>query len=239
MIKIFADGADVRVIVQQAEDPRIAGFTTNPSLMRAAGIGKYRAGASSLLRAARSKPVSIEVLSDDFENMAREARGIAELAPNAVVKVPIVNSKGESCAPLIAELAREGLRLNVTAVFTPKQVEALTQAVVGKGKTSGAGATMIVSVFAGRIGDAGVDPLDHVTKCREVLRKSMPRAEMLWASARQAYDVHLAEAAGCEIITMTSDLIRKLALRGKDLDLYSRETATQFYLDAAGAGYAL
>lgn len=233
-IKIFADGADVRVIAQQANDHRIAGFTTNPSLMRAAGIGRYRAGSESILRAARGKPVSIEVLSDDPENMRREALGIAALASHAIVKVPVVNSVGESMAPLIADLAKEGVRLNVTAVFTRKQVEGLCKA-IGKTKS----AMLIVSVFAGRIGDAGVDPLEHVAECREVLRKGIPTAEMLWASSRQAYDAVLAERADCEIITMTADLIAKLALRGKDLEVYSRETSAMFYRDAEASKYVL
>ncbi len=245
-IKLFADGADLDAIRRLAADPRIAGFTTNPTLVRRAGHPRYRAFIAEALRAARSKPVSVEVLHDDEENLLREARGIAALGQNAVVKVPVVDSHGQPLAGAIAPLAGEGVPLNVTAVFTVEQVREVGRALSG-GKpgrrrivtSQGPIAPAIVSVFAGRVADAGVNPLAHVTACREALREACPRAEMLWASPRQAYDVALAERAGCEIITMTPDLIDKLALRGKDLAEYSRETAAQFARDAQEAGYEL
>lgn len=245
-IKLFADGADLDAIRRLAADPRIAGFTTNPTLVRRAGHPRYRAFITEALRTARSKPVSVEVLHDDEENLLREARGIVALGKNAVVKVPVVDSRGQALAGAIAILASEGVPLNVTAVFTVEQVQEVGRALSG-GKpgrrrintSQGPPAPAIVSVFAGRIADAGVDPLAHVTACREVLREACPRAEMLWASPRQVYDVALAERAGCEVITMTPDLIDKMVLRGKDLAEYSRETAAQFARDAQEAGYEL
>lgn len=232
-IKIFADGADSNVIASLARDGKIAGFTTNPSLMRAVGVPLYRAGALVILAAAAGKPVSIEILSDNVKDAEREARGIAELGSNAVVKVPVVNSKGASMVGLIAKLAGEGLPLNVTAVFTRDQVVEVGRA-LGKAKASAT-----ISIFAGRIADTGVDPLKHVSECRKALRDACPSAQMLWASSRQVYDVALAQRAGCEIITLTPDLIAKLQLTGKDLGEYSNETAAQFLRDAAASGYAL
>lgn len=254
MIKIFADGANLGQIRELADDPQIAGFTTNPSLARKAGVTRYRAFAEQALRAARGKPVSIEVLSDDFAEMGRQARGIVALGKNAFVKIPVTDSTGKSSAALITELAADGIPLNVTAVFTPEQVKKVGVALSGvqpsrpvfesrkyskQHQANDLGVPAIVSVFAGRIADAGVDPLVHVATCRKVLREACPRAEMLWASPRQVYDVVLAAKAGCEVITLSPDLIAKLALCGKDLAEYSRETVFAFVADARAAGYEL
>jgi transaldolase len=230
-IKIYADGAAVDKIAELARDDRVAGFTTNPSLMRASGVQWYRAGAEAILHAARGKPVSVEILADDADNMEREAHGIAKLAKNVVVKVPVVNSRGEYMGPLIRRLCADGIPINVTAVFTVDQVRSVGEAIEGK--------SAIVSVFAGRIADAGVDPLAHVTKCCRALHEVCPGAEMLWASSRQVYDLRLAEQAGCDIITMSVDLLGKMRLLGKDLDEYSRETSAQFHRDAQASEYVL
>lgn len=250
-IKIFADGADLEQMRGLAGDSRIAGFTTNPSLARKAGVVRYRAFAQLALDYARGKPVSIEVLSDDFTEMGRQARAIAALGKNAFVKIPVTDSAGKSSESLIVELAKEGVSLNVTAVFTSEQVADVGAALNGfnlvtprdRKRVRLRGLEVvgpaIVSVFAGRIADAGVDPLVHVTECRKVLRYACPRAEMLWASPRQAYDAVLAEKAGCEIITMGFDLIAKLMLRGKDLAEYSRETVAMFAADVRAAGFEL
>lgn len=232
-IKIFADGADLVKMRTLVLDPRIVGFTTNPTLARAAGVERYRAFGQKALEIAGTRPVSIEVTSDVLVEMGRQAREIASWGDNAFVKVPVMTSDGMTACPLIRELSAEGVRLNVTAVFTEKQVYE-----VGRALSRG-DAPAVVSVFAGRIADAGVDPTEHVGSCRELLHRACPRAEMLWASPRQVYDAVLAERAGCEIITLTPDLIAKLALRGKDLEEYSRETVEMFVRDAKTAGYAL
>lgn len=234
MIKVFADCADWREINTLARDDRVEGFTTNPSLARAAGVTNYREFIADALRMAQGKPISIEVLSDDFTEMHEQAVAIARMSPAAVVKIPVINSEGKSSTGLIEYLAAEGVRLNVTAVFTEEQVVR-----VGNALAHGRAVSPIVSVFAGRIADAGVDPLVHVSDCRHILARVYPEASMLWASARQVYDVELAECAGCEIITLTPPLIAKLSLRGRDLTEYSRETVAAFARDARLAGLVL
>lgn len=233
-IKIYADGADLRKMDELSSDPRIAGFTTNPTLARAAGVSDYRKFCLLALEAARGKPVSLEVLADDPENMLRQANILARLGSNAVVKVPVTNSLGQSTAAVIRELARDEITLNITAVFTTHQVEDIGEALAWRGR-----GTSIVSVFAGRIADAGTNPLRHMDLCRRILSRACVHAQMLWASPRQLYDLTLAEVAGCEIITMTPDLIAKLPLRGKDLAEYSRETSAMFHRDAMEAGFVL
>lgn len=233
VIKIFADGADIGEIERLAVDAHIAGFTTNPTLLRKAGVQDYREFGKGALLAAGAKPVSLEVFADDFYGMRRQALEIASWGPNAFVKIPVVQTDGYSCARLIRALVEDGVQLNVTAVFTEEQVHAVA------GALDHGTAAAVVSVFAGRIADTGVDPLVTVSVCRRILRQACPRAEMLWASPRQVYDVVLAERAGCEIITMTPDLIAKMALFGRDLSEYSRETVEMFYHDAQAAGYEL
>lgn len=233
MIKIFADGADILEIERLAADPHVAGFTTNPTLLRKAGVAHYREFGKWALSVAKGKPVSLEVFSDDLDEMGRQAEEIASWGPNAFVKVPVTNTEGHSTNDVITGLSRKGVRLNVTAVFTKEQVTT-----VGRALSVGVGAA-IVSVFAGRVADAGVDPLDHMARCHYILKTECSRAELLWASPRQVYDVILAERAKCEIITMTPELIAKMANFGKDLTEYSRETVTMFYRDAQAAGYKL
>jgi transaldolase len=235
-IKVYADGADLAKMSELARDPRIAGFTTNPSLARKAGVANYLDFCRAALDAAGGKPVSLEVLADEPQEIFSQGCLLANLAPNVVVKVPVMNTYGKTMTHVIRDLALDGVSLNVTAVFTPPQVQAVGEVLAARGPEDG---RSIVSVFAGRVADAGVDPLQHVYNCRCALSSTCPHAEMLWASPRQTYDLTLAERAGCEIITMTPNLIAKLPLRGKDLTEYSRETVEMFYRDAQAAGFEL
>ena len=235
-IKIFADGADLETIRALAADPRVSGFTTNPSLMRRAGVEDYRAFGPAALEAAGGKPVSFEVVGDDYKEMRRQALIIQEWGDAAFVKIPVVTTDGTSTDFLVADLAAAGIALNVTAVFTLDQVHRVCAALEGAAVSSRAS---IISVFAGRVADAGRNPIEHVRACAQALRQRGSRAELLWASPRQVYDVVLAERANCDIITMAPDLLAKLPLLGKDLYEFSRETAEMFYRDARAAGYAL
>jgi transaldolase len=231
-IKIFADTADLAQMRSMA-DLGAGGFTTNPTLMRRAGVTDYRAFAREALAIAAGRPVSFEVVSDDFGEMERQAREIASWGQNAYVKIPVTDTSGASSAWLIATLAHAGVPVNVTAVFTQEQVEDARSAL-----SWGVGG--VVSVFAGRLADTGADPLSFVRDCTRFLRgPKEPRVELLWASPRQVYDVVLAERAGADIITMTPELIAKLSLLGKDPAEYSLETVRMFYADARVAGYAL
>lgn len=232
-IKIYLDGADLSVMRSWADDPRVEGFTTNPSLARASGVVSYRAFAERALAIAGGRPVSIEVLADDLEDMEWQARVIAALGDSAFVKIPVVNSKRQSTAALVRRLAEDGIRLNVTAVFTREQVRRVGHAL----KSSASPA--VVSVFAGRVADSGVDPSAHVAECCRVLRDVCPRAHMLWASARQIYDVLLAERTGCDVITLPGTLLSKLRFFGRDLEEYSCATAAEFYVDSCAAGFEL
>ncbi len=230
-VKIFADGADVEGMVQLADDPRISGFTTNPTLMRKSGIAEYEGFARKVLDHIVDQPISFEVFSDEFPEMARQARRIASWAPNVVVKIPVMNTRGEHSTDLIRELADEGLRLNVTALMAPAQVDEVASALTGC-----AGA--IVSVFAGRVADTGRDPIPLMQECLGLL-EPMPQVELLWASPREILNVYQADAIGCHIITVTHDLLNKLALHDKDLTEYSLETVKMFHSDAQAAGYLL
>lgn len=235
-MKIFADGADLAKMREMADDPRIAGFTTNPTLMRKAGVSDYRAFAREALAIASGRPVSFEVFADDHDGIGVQAREISAFDPaRAFVKVPVIYTSGVSTRRVVRELSAAGIALNVTAVFTPTQVSVMAE------ELNLSAAPAIISVFAGRIADAGVDPVQHMESCAEDLDLHCPRAgvELLWASPRQVYDYKLAERAGCDIITMTPDLIAKLALFGKDLDEYSLETVKMFHEDAKAAGYTL
>lgn len=231
---IYLDSADLSVMRSWSADPRVVGFTTNPSLARAAGHhGAYLEFAREALHIAEGRPVSVEVISDDLDEMVRQGLVLAELGDNVLVKVPIRNSAGESTGRVISALSASGVGLNVTAVFTRDQA-------VSAGEALGLGsAPAVVSVFAGRISDAGVEPLSHLTQCRWDLQRCCARAQMLWASARQVYDVKLATRAGCAIITLPPALLKKLDLDGKDLEEYSRETAAEFARDARAAGFEL
>lgn len=230
-VKIFADGADLEGILRLATDERIAGFTTNPTLMRQSGISDYEGFARKVLDHIDDRPVSLEVFSDEFEDMARQARTLASWAKNVLVKIPITNTRGESSIPLIHHLSGEGLALNVTAVMNVRQCTDAAEALAG-----GPGA--VISVFAGRIADTGRDPIPIMAHCLKSLEPSS-HLELLWASPREVLNAYQADAIGCHIITMTHDLLAKLSLRGKDLDEYSLDTVKMFHGDAARAGYLL
>jgi transaldolase len=230
-LKLFQDGADLGAMVKAAKAGNVDGFTTNPTLMRKAGISDYKAFALSVIEAIPDLPVSFEVFSDDFATMEREAREIASWGGDTYVKIPITNTKGESAAPLIQKLSREGFSLNITAILTLEQVGAVARAVDAKART-------IVSVFAGRIADTGVDPVPLMTEAVAMLKPN-PKAELLWASPRELLNLFQADACGCHIITATPDILAKRALVGKDLAQYSLETVRMFYDDARAAGYKI
>lgn len=230
-IKIFADGADTSAMLQAAANPLIRGFTTNPTLMRAAGVGDYKAFAQEVLEAIPDRPISFEVFADDFPTMEQQAREIASWGRNVYVKIPVTNTKGDFAGALIATLARAGIKLNVTAVMTLEQVERVGEALAET-------VPAVVSVFAGRIADTGRDPVPHMREALDILR-SRPRAELLWASPRELLNIFQADEIGCHIITVTSDHLKKLSLVGKDLGDYSRDTVAMFYKDAVSARYAI
>jgi transaldolase len=230
-IKIFADGADKAGILEMARNPIISGFTTNPTLMKKAGIRDYRAFALDVLKEITDKPISFEVFSDDFDEMEGQALEIASWAENVYVKIPVTNTKGESSSPLVGRLARQGVRVNVTAMMNLRQVkEVVPELVQGPGG--------YVSVFAGRIADSGRDPVPAMREIVEYLRP-YPTVELLWASPREVLNILQADEIGCHIITVTNDLIKKIALFGKGLDEFSLETVKMFYNDAKAAGYSL
>jgi transaldolase len=229
--RIFADGADLDGILALAEDPNIAGFTTNPTLMWKAGLTDYADFAQRLLERITTHPISFEVFADDADEMRRQARLIASWGENVYVKIPITTTTGESMAPLVRELSEDGVQVNVTAMFTTAQVELITAAVKD-------GAPSYQSVFAGRIADAGVDPVPIMANAVEVM-KAAPKSELIWASPREILNVVQADQVGCHIITVTHDLLKKLPLLGHDLDEYSLETVQMFHRDATTAGFAL
>jgi transaldolase len=230
-VKIFADGADFDGIVALARNPLIMGFTTNPTLMRKAGVTDYEAFARRVLKAVPDRPVSFEVFADDFPTMIEQARTIAAWGPNVNVKIPVTNTKGQFAGEVIRRLSRDGIKLNVTAVFTVDQVSAVTEALAPD-------TPAIVSVFAGRVADTGVDPVPHMRACKAAM-KSRAMAELLWASPRELLNVFQADEVGCDIITATSDVLVKLNLVGKDLAEYSRETVQMFHRDATTAAFQL
>lgn len=230
-VRIFADGADLAGMLEMAAKPHIAGLTTNPTLMRKAGVADYRAFARDVLAAIPDKPISFEVLSDDFAEMERQANEIAGWGENVYVKVPVTNTRGEPAAPLVRRLARAGVRQNVTAIATLPQVRDVSDALAG-------GPPSYVSVFAGRIADTGRDPIPMMAAAVEIL-KPHPTQELIWASPRELLNIFQADAIGCHVITVTHDLLKKLTLVGKDLAEYSLETVKMFHDDARGAGFTL
>ena len=230
-IKIFADGADLDAILQLAEDPVISGFTTNPTLMRKAGVEDYEGFARKVLDHVTHRPVSFEVWSDEVEEMRRQAHKVSRWGPNVYVKIPVTNTEGTSSNPLIADLSADGLHLNVTGILTLDQVRAVTDVL---SESPGA----IVSVFAGRIADTGRDPVPLMAAAVELLRPHS-NLELLWASPREILNVCQAESIGCHIITVTHDLLKKLDGLGRSLDEVSLETVRMFYDDAVDAGYLL
>ena len=230
-IKIFADGADQAGMLEMYRHPLIRGFTTNPTLMRKAGVADYAAFAQDLLRQIPDRPISFEVFSDEFEEMEHQARQIASWGDQVYVKIPVTNTRGEPGYPLMRTLSQAGIKVNATALMLLDQVEQVGAALAG-------GAPGCVSVFAGRIADTGRDPVPLMAQAVELLRP-YPNAELIWASPRELYNIFQADAIGCHIITATNDLLKKLALIGKDLSEYSLETVKMFYQDAQAAGYQL
>jgi transaldolase len=230
-IKIFADGADKAGMLEMYRNPLIAGFTTNPTLMRKAGITGFEAFARDVLAAIPDRPISFEVFSDDFVEMRRQARLIATWGDNVYVKIPVTDTKGTSAAPVIADLASDGIKLNVTALLTVEQVRAVAQALEG-------GAPSCISVFAGRIADAGIDPLPIVREALAIMAPH-PHLELIWASPRELLNIVQADAVGAHIITVTNDLLAKLPTLGKDLTQFSLETVQMFHRDATAAGFEL
>lgn len=230
-IKLFADGADKAGMLDLYKNPLIKGFTTNPTLMRKAGVGDYRAFAKEILAAIPDRPISFEVFSDEFDEMERQALEIASWGTNVYVKIPVTNTRSQPSNSLVKKLSRKGLKLNITAIMTAEQVKNALPDLAGSPSS-------YVSVFAGRIADTGRDPLPIMSKVVESL-KGRPHVELIWASPRELLNVFQAESIGCHIITATHDVLKKLSLVGKDLDQYSLETVKMFYDDAKAAGYAL
>lgn len=230
-VKIFADGADRASLVELCKDPLIKGFTTNPTLMRKAGVTDYESFAKDVLRHVKDRPISFEVFSDDFEEMEGQAMKIASWGENVYVKIPVTNTRGESSASLVARLAKRGVKVNATAILTIPQVQAIAAALAG-------GPSSIISVFAGRIADTGVDPLPLMKSALEVVRPHRS-IEVIWASPRELLNVVQADQIRCHIITVTSDLLKKLPLLGRDLAEVSLDTVRMFHRDASAAGFAL
>ncbi|MEN9938089.1 MAG: hypothetical protein RLZZ387_4668 [Chloroflexota bacterium] len=230
-VKIFADGADREGMLEMARKPYISGFTTNPTLMRKAGVADYRAFALNVLDAIHDRPISFEVFSDDFDEMERQALEIASWGENVYVKIPVTNTAGEPSYGLVERLARAGVKLNVTALMTLAQVRDVAGAL-------GDGAPSYISVFAGRIADTGRDPVPMMAAALELMRP-YPRQELIWASPRELLNIFQADQIGCHVITVTNDVLKKLELVGKDLAEYSLETVKMFREDALKAGYEL
>ncbi len=230
-IKLFADGADKRGILEMYKNPRIDGFTTNPTLMRKAGITDYASFAKDLLREIPDKPISFEVFADEFNEMEHQALDIAGWGKNVYVKIPVMNTKRQTSYDLVQKLSQAGVQLNITAIMTLEQVNKVTEAVQG-------GASCFVSVFAGRIADTGIDPVPLMQEALELLKESL-NAELLWASPREVLNVYQAQSIGCHIITATNDILKKLEFKGKDLTDFSQETVQMFFNDAQLAGFKL
>jgi transaldolase len=230
-IRIFADGADRADMLALAGRPYIGGLTTNPTLMRKAGIADYRAFAHDVLSEIRHKPVCFEVLADEFAEMERQAQEIAGWGSNVYVKIPVTNTRRETCYALIRRLADRQVKLNVTAVMTLAQVRQIAVAL-------NPATASFVSVFAGRIADTGVDPMPVMTEALEML-SSNPSAALIWASSRELLNIFQADAIGCPVITVTSDIVNKLQRVGYDLADYSLETVRMFYADACSAGFRI
>lgn len=230
-IKIFADGADLEDIRSLYKNSIIKGFTTNPTLMRKAGISDYEAFGREVLKSVPDRPVSLEVFADDFNEMIAQGMVISSWGKNVNVKIPISNTKGEFAGPVIKALSDKGVIVNVTAIMTVEQVKKVAECL-------NPNVSAIVSVFAGRIADTGVDPLEHMARCRATL-SHLPKAELLWASPRELLNIFHADEVGCHIITATKDVLAKLSLVGRDLEEYSLDTVKMFYRDATSAGFSI
>ena len=231
-IKIFADGADKAGMLQLNNNPLIKGMTTNPTLMRKAGVHDYEAFARDILKSITEKPISFEVFSDEFPEMRRQAMKIKDWAKNVYVKIPITNTRGESSLPLVRELAGEGVKLNITAMFTEEQVTGVAKALDPK-------VPAVVSVFAGRIADVGQDPMPHMRTATKILA-GLPQAELLWASVREVLNIFQADECGCKIVTVPHDILNKaMKLVGTGLPEMSLDTVKTFATDAKAAGFSL
>jgi transaldolase len=230
-IKLFADGADLKGMLEMYPLDYIKGFTTNPTLMRKAGIQDYKEFALKVIAAIPDRPLSFEVFADDFPTMEKQAHEIARWAANVNVKIPIMNTKGESSAPLVGRLSKAGIVCNVTAMFTLEQTREICDVLDPN-------TPAILSIFAGRIADSGVDPIPLMAEAVKIA-KSRPKAEVLWASPRELLNIVQADQCGCHIITATNDILKKLSGLGKDLTEFSRETVLMFYKDAQAAAYSI
>ena len=229
-IKIFADGANVTEMKKVYSEGLVKGFTTNPTLMKKDGVTDYVAFAKDVLSEIKDMPISFEVFTDDFESMERQATEIGSWGDNVFIKIPITNTKGEPSYELIKKLSDKGMKLNVTAILTVEQVENVS-------KSINPDTPVIISLFAGRIADTGRDPVPYVMRSLEIL-KDNKNAELLWASSREVLNIIQAEQCGCQIITVTNNLIEKLSMLDKDLKELSLDTVKMFYNDASSAGYS-
>ena len=230
-VKLFADGADLAGIKEMAANPAIEGFTTNPTLMRKAGVADYKAFALQALQVVGGRPISFEVFADEFGEMEKQAHEIASWGKNIYVKIPVINTRKEFSGPLVERLSRAGVQVNVTALMTTEQVARVTERLAPD-------TPAIISVFAGRIADTGRDPMPIMAASVKAM-KAKPKAELIWASPRELLNIFQAGNVGCHIITATNDIVKKLSLVGKDLDDYSLETVEMFYKDAKAAGYSI
>lgn len=230
-VKIFADGADKNGMLEMYSKPFVKGLTTNPTLMKKAGITDYRAFCKDILTSIKDKPLSFEVFSDDFVEMERQAMEIASWGDNVYVKIPVTNTKRETCYQLVKRLADQGIKLNITAIMSLAQVRDVVAAL-------NPAVASYVSVFAGRIADTGIDPVPLMSAAVEML-KINPKAELIWASPRELLNIFQADEIGCQVITVTNDILKKLSLVGYDLDEYSLDTVKMFYNDACSAGFSL
>lgn len=230
-IKLFADGADLTGIREMYSNPMIKGFTTNPTLMRKAGIQDYKAFARQVLEAIPDRPISFEVFADEFDEMERQALEIASWGKNVSVKIPVTNTRKQFAGPLIERLSKAGVALNVTAVMSLDQVRNITERLAPN-------TPAIISVFAGRVADTGRDPVPLMAEAVKIMQ-ARPKAKLIWASPRELLNIFQADSVGCHIITATNDILKKLTLVGKDLEQYSLETVQMFYKDAQAAGYKI
>jgi transaldolase len=231
-IKIYSDGADKAAMLEMAKDPKIQGITTNPSLMKKAGVSDYKSYCLDILSHIKDKPLSFEVFTDDINDMKRQALEINNWGKNVYVKIPIMNSEGKSTINLVKELAHQNVKLNVTAIFTMTQIMETVQAVKG-------GAPSIVSVFAGRIADTGRDPMPTMIAASMLCKETDPNIELLWASTREVYNIVQADQAGCHIITVPPDIIKKMNGFNKELFQMSLDTVRMFKSDSEAAGFKL
>jgi transaldolase len=230
-VKLFADGADLQSMVQMAEKSYISGLTTNPTLMRKAGVENYLEFARKVLKEVTHKPISFEVFSDDLEEMKKQGLEISSWGDNVYVKVPITNTKGESTHNVVKFLSNNKVKVNVTAVMTFKQAEVMFEAL-------NPDTPSYLSVFAGRIADTGIDPKPIISQCLELL-SNKPSAQLIWASPRELLNIFQADAIGCHVITATNDILKKLELVGKDLNEFSLDTVKMFYDDAQASGFTI